>query len=397
MQGLPILIAGGGIAGLACGIALARAGHRVQVLERREAFSEAGAGIQIGPNGVRALDALGVRAHLAPCVGRPEAIVVREGASARQLARLPLGDWIEARHGAPYWVAHRRDLQAALLAGAAATPGLAITTGFDATFFTSIEGGAGVHVHAADGTGVDGAALVGADGLFSRVRAQLVSERAPRFAGRTAARAVVPATAVPPGIDPNATTVWIAADAHVVHYPVRAGQEMAIVVVRSEAWRDLGWSVPVDAATIAQDLAGYAPLLRTFLAAATGWRRWALFEADPLPVWSRGNVTLAGDAAHPVLPFLAQGGVMALEDAVSLAAALPVGTRDVAGALQAYGESRWQRTGRIVDASRRNGQIFHLSGLPALARNAALAWLPPQRAMARYDWVYGWRPPASGR
>ncbi len=387
----PLLIAGGGIAGLAAALALAAIGRPSRIVERRAEFSEAGAGIQISPNGVRVLQQLGVAESLAPYVGVPEAIVVRHGGSGRVLQRLPLGAWIAARHGAPYWVAHRRDLQAALLIACRASPLIEITTGAAIASFAEVDGR--VAVRCADGTTVQGAALIGADGVFSVVRDVLAPGHAPVFSGRTAARTVIAADDVPAGIDKASTGVWLAPGAHVVHYPVRAGREIALVVVREEAWHEQQWSAPVTAEAVAAAMAPFAPELRSLVARGADWRRWALFECPPLPHWSRGSACVIGDAAHPTLPFFAQGGVMALEDAVSLAAAAK-SADSIPSAFALLGEHRGSRTTRIVEIARRNGRIFHLAGPLALARDLALRAIAGERVMELYDWVYGWRLPA---
>jgi salicylate hydroxylase len=183
----------------------------------------------------------------------------------------------------------------------------------------------------------------------------------------------------------------MAPDAHVVHYPVRGGDAIAVVVILDEDWQEEDWSAPVETAKLRDGLARFAPALRTALSAAKDWRRWALFDCEPLDTWSQGRVTLLGDAAHPLLPFLAQGGSLALEDAVTLASALAGAGEDIAGALAAYEQARRARTARVMAAARRNGRAYHLSGVAALARNAALRAVPPKRIMAGYDWIYGWR------
>lgn len=385
----PVLIAGGGIGGLATAIALAGHGVSSRVLERRAQFSEAGAGIQLGPNGVHALRRLGIAGDLAPSAGQPREIKVFSGGSGAVLTRLPLGNWIEARHGAPYWVAHRQDLQAALLAGAKRSNLIELAPGFDVVRF--VNAGGTVRAECENGTSAEGHALVCADGVFSRLRAQIVPEVRLRFAGKTAARAVLDAAAADPVLDAGAVGVWMGPDAHVVHYPVRAGREIAVVVIIDEDWQEEDWSAPADPARLGQALAPFAPALRNALASAGDWRRWALFDSDPLATWSRGRVTLLGDAAHPLLPFLAQGGSLALEDAVTLAGALAAAGENVESALATYENARRPRTARVMAAARRNGRVYHLSGIAALARNAALRALPPERIMAGYDWVYGWR------
>jgi len=387
----PLLIAGGGIAGLATALALAAIGRPSRIIERRREFSESGAGIQISPNGVRVLQQLGVADSLAPFAGVPEAIVVRHGASGRVLQRLPLGRWIAARHGAPYWVAHRRDLQAALLAACRASRLIEITTGTSLESFAETEGG--VDVRCADGVTLQAPALIGADGVFSAVRDVIAPGHAPVFSGRTAARTVIAANDVPAGIDKTSTGVWLAPGAHVVHYPVRAGREIALVVVREETWHEQQWSAPVQAEAVAASVAPFAPELRSLVAHGTDWRRWALFECQPLQRWSKGSACVIGDAAHPTLPFFAQGGVMALEDAVTLAAAVKSAC-SISSAFARLGEQRGPRTTRIVETARRNGRIFHLSGPMALARDLALRAMTGERVMGRYDWVYGWRLPA---
>ena len=387
----PVLIAGGGIAGLATALALAKRGIPSHILEQRERFSEAGAGIQIGPNGVRALEAIGVAPGLAARVSAPEEITVHQGATGRMLTRMPLGNWIAERHGAPYWVAHRRDLQEALLASASTTPGITITTSFAVTEIT--KEAKHVIARAASGEIARGRVLIGADGIRSHVRAMLAPEAQLRFSGKAASRTLLtPGDAAALG-NTASMGVWLAPGAHVVHYPVAAGEQIAVVAIVPDDRMTDDWAASNDWAALEPHLAGFAPVLRTVLARAPEWRRWALFETDPLKHLAEGRIALAGDAAHPVFPFLAQGGVMALEDALVLAKELAERPDDPAGALEAYETARKTRVNAIVATSRQNGRIFHLGGPAALARNLAMAAVPPARLMARYDWVYGWRPP----
>ena len=386
---LPVLLAGGGIGGLATAIALAGHGIPSRVLERRSQFSEAGAGIQLGPNGVHALRRLGIARDLAPNAGQPREIKVFSGGSGAVLTRLPLGAWIEARHGAPYWVAHRQDLQAALLAGAKGSDLIELVSGFEVVRFAT--DGEIVRAESSDGTGAEGRALICSDGVFSRLRQQIDGRARLQFAGKTAARAVLDASVAAPILDAEAIGVWMAPNVHVVHYPVRGGREIAVVVIMDEDWQDEEWSAPADPARLQAALTPFVPTLQTALAPITDWRRWALFESDPLAKWSFGRVTLLGDAAHPLLPFLAQGGSLALEDAVMLADAFAAAGGDVESAFASYENARQARTARVMAAAQRNGRIYHLSGVAALARNAVLRALPPERITAGYDWIYGWR------
>lgn len=389
------LIAGGGIGGLAAALALARAGWPSIVAERRKEWSWAGAGIQLSPNGVHVLERLGVAERLEPVAARPREIVVRSAATAHVLQRLPLGDWIAARHGAPYWQVHRRDLQAALVAAVEAEPNITVAMDFEAVSFE--DRGDRVIIRSGNGRQLEGALLVGADGVFSRVRQQLFGSSEPRFSGRTATRTVVAASRPAdsePVLRPDATGVWLAAGAHIVHYPVRRGREVAVVVIRPASWGGRGWSEPVVTSEIETALTDIAPRLAQVLGHGHEWRRWALFEAQPLATWSKGRVTLLGDAAHPTLPYLAQGGALALEDAASLGTALSriASTVEIPQALSVYEAMRARRSRQVVAAARRNGFIFHLGGPAAIARNAAMRLIPGERIMARFDWVYGWRP-----
>jgi salicylate hydroxylase len=384
----PVLIAGAGIGGLAAAIALARRGIASHVLERRPAFHEEGAGIQIGPNGTRILKHLRVADILRPRVGLPEAICVRDGLSGTELARLPLGRWIAARHGAPYWVAHRKDLHAALLQVARAEPLVALSMGFEVAEVAT--DGPHVAVASSNGQAWTGKALIAADGLWSTVRTLLFATRPPRFAGKSAARSVLQLDALPPEFFKQETGIWLFRDAHVVHYPVSAGSELAVVVIVEDEHDDEEWSAPVHPAWVLQHLHQCAEPLADLLVEAKSWRRWALHTLPPLRSWSHGPVALLGDAAHPVLPFLSQGGVLALEDAVVLAEAMHKFPSDVPGSLSWYCHRRRARADRVAAASRRNGAIYHMSGALAGARNFAMRSVGPQRLMARYDWLYGW-------
>ncbi len=383
----PILIAGGGIGGLALAVALARRGRASMVLEQRPGFATAGAGIQLGPNGVRVLRQLGVAGVLEPMAGVPEAIRVHAGRTGRMLATLPLGGWIAARHGAPYWVAHRGDLHGALLTAAAAEPRITLRTGFALSALMQDE--RGVSATSAAGDRVHGAALVGADGLWSSVRQCLFPAHAPRFAGATATRAVIAAGAAGTLAMP-AVGLWLTPGVHVVHYPVRGGAEIAIVVIAAEDWQGRDWDVEADAARLMARLGGFHARLVEVLAGVRDWRKWALHGLPALPTWSVGRATLLGDAAHPMLPYLAQGGVLALEDAVVLADCIAAPAHDTAGAFRAYESLRRARAGRVQRASRRQGRLYHLPPPLSWGRNAVLRAAPARALMAGYDWLYGW-------
>jgi salicylate hydroxylase len=390
----PTLIAGGGIGGLALALALARRGRASLVLEREAALSAAGAGIQLGPNAVRALEGLGLAEALRPWVGAPEAIEVR-AAAGWHLARLPLGRWIAERHGAPYWSVHRGDLHRVLAESAAAEPLIAIRNGFEVAAVAQSADA----VTAEDGAGraVSGPLLVGADGLWSAVRGAVAGVAAPRPVGTTATRSVIPAGRAG-ALPTDAVGLWLGPDVHVVHYPVRAGAEIAVTVIAREDWRGRTWDAEADAGALRARLAPFHASLGRALVPEEGaghaWRKWALHVLSALPQWASGRIVLIGDAAHPVLPFLAQGGALAIEDAVTLAHCLASGTSaDLAPALAQFHALRAARAGRIQRASRRQGSIYRLAAPFSWARDAVLALAPGQRLMAGLDWLYGWRPP----
>lgn len=384
-----VAIAGGGIGGMATALALASHGIASEVYERREAFPEEGAGIQIGPNGTHILQRLGVAEILQAHAATPDGLSVRDGKTGRELTRLPLGTWIAERHGAPYWTAHRRDLHVALRARAETNPLIDLRTGVEiASFATEPDG---ITATSTRGETLKASALVCADGLWSNLRNQIAPGAAPQPAGKVAYRCVIPTGDLAPEFTPNAVHIWLAPGAHVVHYPVNAGRDIALVVIADDTMRERGWDTSASAATVREKVRDYAPPLQTLIAAANDWRCWSLYRMPPLERWSNGRATLLGDAAHPVLPFLAQGAVLALEDAVTLATALADGRRDVEASLQNYEQARRPRARRVVEASQRNGRIYHMAGAAALARNTTMRLAPPARVMAGFDWLYGWR------
>ena len=383
-----ILIAGGGIGGLALAIALAQQGRASLVLEARSEFGPAGAGIQIGPNGVRVLEALGAAAPLRPHVGVPDAIHVHRGTTGARITALPLGTWIADRHGAPYWVAHRADLHAALKGVADGHSLIEIRTGFEIRRVRDT--GSAIEVEAEGGVSEAGAALIGADGLWSAVRQAVAPGIAPEFAGASASRVVLPRETAG-RLAENAVGLWLSPKAHVVHYPLRGGREIAAVVIAQESWQSRVWDAEADTQQLAVHLAPFDKGLSQVLLAAKGWRRWSLNRMAELPTFARGRAALIGDAAHPMFPYLAQGGVLALEDAVVLARLLGDKDVPVQAALAQFAQTRAARARRVQDASRRNGWIYHLAGPMALARDAVMA-AAPERLMAGLDWLYGWRP-----
>jgi 2-polyprenyl-6-methoxyphenol hydroxylase-like FAD-dependent oxidoreductase len=383
----PILIAGGGIGGLALALALAQSGRSATVLEQREQFATEGAGIQLGPNGVRVLERLGLAEPLRAKVGEPDALQVHDGRTGRLLATLPLGRWIAERHGAPYWAAHRGDLHGVLLAAASAEPRITLRAGFALASFD--EWGESVTVRSGAGETVEGRALVGADGLWSRVREVVCRTHSPEFVGTSATRTVLEAKEAGRLAAP-AVGLWLTPGVHVVHYPVRRGSEVAVVVIAAENWQGREWDATADRGTLLAHLAGFHRSLTEVLAPAE-WRKWALYRLGPLPRWSAGRIALMGDAAHPVLPYLAQGGVLALEDALVLANCLGAHAGEETSAFSAFEASRRKRVERVQVLSRRQGRIYHLPPPLSWVRDAGLRLIPAAWLMGNYDWLYGWQ------
>lgn len=385
-----VLIVGGGIGGLATALALAKRGIASSVLERRLIFGEDGAGIQIGPNGTCILEEIGAAPFLKARVTVPDALRILDAETARPLGAFPLGRWIAQRHGAPYWVAHRRDLHNALLSTAEREPLVQIRMGFDVS---SVHDDADtVTAISAQGDPARGDALVVADGAWSALRAGHFKGAAPAYTGKCAVRTVLPIDDVPEELHRTEVHLWLGRDVHVVHYPVSAGHAVALVAIFDDPQVAHDWSTSCDGPWVSGRTTGFAPVLRELLDRPETWRRWSLMNLRRPPRVAIGRTALLGDAAHPVLPFLAQGGVMALEDAVVVADALAADQSDPARALKAYARAREKRVRRVAKASRMNGTIFHLGGPMATLRNMALARIPPERFMRRYDWLYGWTP-----
>jgi len=368
---------------------LARAGFRVTLLEQAERLDEIGAGIQLSPNATRILIALGLGERLRRDASIPQAVAIKT-AEGRPLARIPLGTEAERRYGAPYWSIHRGDLQAALVEAVEAEPAITLRLGTRVEDFTV----QGRRVVAA---GHEGMALIGADGLWSALRTRLGHRAQPQFQHRTAWRATVPADAVEPAFRAAEAQLWLGRDAHLVHYPVKAGTQINMVAIVTDRWAEPGWSAAGRRDELLARYAGWSQAARRFLALPTHWQKWALHDLSPLPRWSDGPVTLLGDAAHPMLPFLAQGAAMAIEDAAVLAQSLLRHPDDAATAMRRYEQARRHRTTRVQREARSNGRVYH-AGAGAALRNLVLRLTGGNLMLRRYDWLYDERlTPPDGR
>jgi salicylate hydroxylase len=396
MASRTVIIAGAGIGGLAAALALAQRGFRVSLFDPSKQLEEAGAGIQLSPNASRVLIGLGLEPHLRHYVVRPEELRVMNARTGRVLARAPLAGMVEERYGAPYWVVHRADLQAVLVDAIRANPEIHLHLETRVEDFAIHRNGVTASTISAAGSAEErGMALVGADGLWSTLRKRLGERAQPRFARHTAWRALVPAEAVPAYLRAPAVNLWLGRHAHLVHYPVRSGSCINIVAIVRDNWREQGWSARVEGSDLRSHYpAGMWPSeTRELLAVPHTWGRWALYDRPPLARWGEGAVTLLGDAAHPMLPYLAQGAATAIEDAAVLAARLAETSEHPVRGLRRYELDRRSRTARIQRIARRNGWAYHVGGAGALLRTLALAAMGRKRILTRYDWLYGWKPP----
>jgi salicylate hydroxylase len=391
-----LIIAGAGIAGLTTALALTRAGMRVTVLEQSDRLAETGAGIQLSPNATRVLIALGLRDRLSPLLMVPQAIRVMSGGSGREIVRIPLGDEAERTYGAPYWTIHRGDLQSVLAAAATAAHDVTLKLGLRVVDFTGHANGITVLARRASKISDErGFALIGADGLWSVVASRLRGQRRPHFAHRTAWRALVPADSAPAEFRAPVVHLWLGLDAHLVHYPVKGGRLINIVGIVHDEWNKQGWSAAGDRDEILRHFArwSWAEKARALIALPDKWLKWALYDRKTPFRGGVCAVTLIGDAAHPMLPFLAQGAAMAIEDAAVLAAMLGRYRDDPADALRGYEGARRHRTARVQQVSRKQSRLYGLSGPEAVIRNFGMRLMGGEKLRERYDWLYNWRPP----
>ncbi len=400
MNNQQVLVAGGGIGGLAAALALSHAGQRVTVLERAAEFADVGAGIQLGPNAIKVLAHWGLKNAVLQQACLPQAIAVRDTATGRSLSRMLLGQAVQERYGEVYACVHRADLHAALLQAARQQTGVQMHCN-EQVLRVSQRGASTNHTPNAPEPSVQvqstqhtwhADALVAADGVASSVRQAVWADGAPRATGHAAYRALLPVVSLPPNVRTHALAsevgVWWGRDVHVVHYPVRGGEFINLVVLSEQAAAKAvpGWATVANSQDVERSVQAACPPLRALLACAPAWHSWHLYDRLATRSWVKGHTALLGDAAHPMLPYLAQGAAMALEDAAALASSAAAHS-DWPSALQHYQRLRQARCERVVATAKRNGRIFHLAPPWSTARDAVLALKGTQ--VVGLPWLYG--------
>ena len=388
---LPVIVAGGGIGGLAAALALVRQGFEVTVLEQAAEIGEIGAGIQLGPNAFHAFDALGVGDKTRSRSVFTDYMVMHDALDEYQVGKIPTGEAFRQRFGNPYAVIHRVDIHKSLLEGAVETGRVKFVT---STRVVRIEQ-TDTTVTAIDqhGNAHTGVALIGADGGKSVVRQQYVNDP-PRVTGHVVYRAVVEKEDFPENLRWNAASIWVGPNCHLVHYPLRGGEQYNVVVTFHSRDKE-EWGVTDGSKEEVQSyFQGICPKARQLIDLPKSWKRWATADREPIANWVHGRATILGDAAHPTTQYLAQGACMALEDAVTLGEALRVTQTDTGHdwekALTLYQRSRVARTARIVLSAREMGRIYHAKGVERLVRNDLWRGRSTERFYDAVEWLYGW-------
>jgi salicylate hydroxylase len=386
-QQLPVLVAGGGIGGLSAALALVRQGFNVKVLEQAPELGEIGAGIQLGPNAFHAFDALGIGEKARARAVYTDEMVMHDAVDGALVGRIPTGEAFIKRFGNPYAVIHRADVHKSLLEGATETGRVEFLTSTRAVRIEQDE--SGVTLFDQNGVAHRGVALVGADGVKSVVREQFVGDPA-RVTGHVVYRAVVDKKDFPTELQWNAAAIWVGPNCHLVHYPLRGGEQYNVVVTFHSRQTEVWGVTEGNKEEVQSYFDGICPKARQLIDLPKTWKRWATADREPTGQWSYGRVTLLGDAAHPTTQYMAQGACMAMEDGVTLGEALRVNDNDWSKALDLYQRSRVARTARIVLSSREMGRIYHAKGVERLVRNDLWKGRTPERFYDAMEWLYGW-------
>ena len=385
-QTLQIIISGGGIGGLATALVLAQDGHRVTVLEQAPAFGEIGAGIQLGPNIFRMFHYLGLTEAVNRLAFFPPGLGMNDVRTGEKVVRVPLGDVARATYGFPYGVIYRADLHQVFLNACKAQPNINLRVNARVESFEQLADG--VQARLADGEVVEGSALIGADGMWSKIREVVVGDGKPRVSGHIAYRAVLKREDVPAHLWSDDVLLWGGEKTHLVHYPLRRGELFNLVAVFHSNKYDEGWNSFGDTAELNERFREACPQVRELLAKIETWKMWVLCDREPVKNWTDRRVTLLGDAAHPMLQYLAQGAGQAIEDAVVLREALRFTRGDVKSAFQKYQQARYLRTGRVQLTARFYGDIYHAAGVQRELRNQMFQSTNESAGFAGLKWMY---------
>jgi 3-hydroxybenzoate 6-monooxygenase len=383
---LNLIVAGGGIGGLAAAYVLGRAGHHVTVLEQAATFGEIGAGIQLGPNIFKMFEYLGLTDAVSQVAFFPPGLGMNDVRTGEKVIRVPLGETARDAYGYPYGVIYRVDLHQVFLQACKALPNVALRTSSKVESFD--QDAAQVTVRLAGGQLVRGDGLVGADGLWSRVREVVVGDGKPRVSGHIAYRAVLKREDVPEHLWNDDVLLWGGEKTHLVHYPLRRGELFNLVAVFHSNKYDEGWNTFGDTAELNERFSQAVPQVKELLGKIDTWKMWVLCDREPVKEWSDRRVTLLGDAAHPMLQYLAQGAGQAIEDAVVLGEALRFTQGNVAEAFQKYQQARYLRTGRVQLTARFYGDIYHAAGVQRELRNQLFQSGKESTGFAGLKWMY---------
>ena len=381
------IIAGGGIGGLATALALSRQGINCLVLEKAAHLGEIGAGIQLGPNAFHCFDFLGVGEEARRMAVYIDELRLMDAIKGDEIASIPLDNKFRERYRNPYAVVHRGDLHGVLLRACEEDGRIQLRVDSNVMGFLNTPDG--VEVMVDGGERVRGTALIGADGLWSNVRKQIIGDDPPRVSGHTTYRSVIPLQQMPEKLRWNAATLWAGPKCHIVHYPLSDWKCFNLVVTYHNDAPAPVAAKPVSKAEVMRGFEHIHELPKSIIQIGENWKLWVLCDREPVTSWQKEKVTLLGDAAHPMLQYMAQGACMALEDAVCLAKQVARNEGDIETAFSAYQNIRITRTARVVLASRAMGDhVYHPAGAHAMVRNATLGKWTPDEFYHRLDWLY---------
>lgn len=383
----PFLISGGGIGGLVTAYALAQKGFPVRVFEQSPEFREVGAGIQLGPNIFRVLEKIGLKDAVLADAHRPPGQEMRDALTGKLITRMPLDETFMARFGQPYAVTHRADIHGTFLRACQSRNLITLETSRRVDGYE--DHGDRVALTMENDERVEGRALIACDGMWSKIRERIVGDGKPRVSGHIAYRAVLKRDQVPDDLWRPDVVLWAGPRTHFVHYPLRRGELFNLVAVFHSDQYEEGWNAEGNKDLLWKHFQGQRPEVLRLLELIDVWRLWVLCDREPVKNWSNGRVVLLGDAAHPMLQYLAQGACMATEDAVVLADKVAASPDDLPAAFKAYQQNRYLRSGRVQIMARVYGEFYHARGVTAELREMAIGGRTPEQAYESIAWLYG--------